>query len=226
MMYERVCMVLSKCISEGATMLKNSNVAEYELDAWYLAEHVFDVTRMAYLMSPNQVISEENYDKYMDMIQLRCTHVPLQHIIGVQEFMGLEFLVNEHVLIPRQDTECLVEEVLQYSKGKSVLDICTGSGCIIISIEKLGQVEKADAIDISKDALSVAQENATRLGANVEFYESDLFSQITQKYDIIVSNPPYIPTKVIEGLMEEVRDHEPFIALDGKEDGLLLKIER
>jgi release factor glutamine methyltransferase len=134
--------------------------------------------------------------------------------------MGLNFKVSNEVLIPRQDTEILVQEVLKASNGKTVLDMCTGSGCIIISLDKLGNIKSGTGVDISVSALKIANENNTRLEANVQFMQSNLFEQVQGKYDIIVSNPPYIPTSDIETLMEEVKDHEPSIALDGKEDGL------
>ena len=132
--------------------------------------------------------------------------------------MGLEFQVNENVLIPRQDTEILVEEVLKVCHGKTVLDLCTGTGCIIISLTKLGKVKEATASDISYKALEVARLNATNHKVSIE---SDLFEKIDGKYDIIVSNPPYITSKDMENLMPEVKDYEPRLALDGSEDGLL-----
>jgi release factor glutamine methyltransferase len=134
--------------------------------------------------------------------------------------MGLEFDVSPHVLIPRQDTEILVEEALKLCEGKKVLDMCTGSGCIIISIAKLGKSAGVAAVDISAEALNVAKGNAAKNEVKVEFIESDLFEKVEGDYDIIVSNPPYIRTKVMEELMPEVKDHEPVIALDGSKDGL------
>lgn len=157
------------------------------------------------------------------MILKRGERIPLQHLTGVTEFMGLSFHVNEHVLSPRQDTECLVEEVLKVSEGKSVLDMCTGSGCIAISITKLGSPAAVTAVDISKEALQVARQNAEENEADIHFVESNLFEvfeKSEQKFDVIVSNPPYIESEVIETLMPEVRDHEPRIALDGEADGL------
>jgi len=134
--------------------------------------------------------------------------------------MGFEFLVNEHVLIPRQDTEILVEEVGKIAQGKRVLDLCTGSGCIILSLCKMCHLSRAVGVDLSPKALQVARENGTRLECDVTFLESDLFDKVTGTFDIIVSNPPYIETHVINGLMEEVREHEPHMALDGGADGL------
>lgn len=158
---------------------------------------------------------------YHKLLEQRGRHIPLQHLIGEQEFMGLSFLVNEHVLIPRQDTETLVEEALKRLRpGMRVLDLCTGSGCIAVSLAKLGPDASIDASDISPEALAVARENARRLGAQIRFIESDLFTQIDGQYDMIVSNPPYIRSSIIVELAEEVRLHEPIQALDGSEDGL------
>ena len=151
----------------------------------------------------------------------RAEHVPLQYIVGEAEFMGLKFKVNSNVLIPRQDTETLVEEALKVVKpGMNVLDMCTGSGCIIVSIvHNIPEVE-GTATDISKQALLVAKENAKLNQVSVTFERSDLFDNVTGTYDVIVSNPPYIRTEEVLKLMPEVRDFEPMEALDGKEDGL------
>jgi len=134
--------------------------------------------------------------------------------------MGLSFRVNESVLIPRQDTERLVEEVLKVCKDKDILELCTGSGCIIVSLAKLGDIKKAVAVDISSDAIKVAEENANANEALITYIQSDMFSNVSGTYDVIVSNPPYIESEVVEGLMPEVKDHEPRIALDGDADGL------
>ncbi len=244
------------------------------------------------------VSAEDALQRYRELLKRRSLHIPLQHLTGEQEFMGLSFLVNEHVLVPRQDTETLVEEALKRLRpGMRILDLCTGSGCIAVSLAKLGPeyiarqnvsctddskpvnksvselwdngesaVEKrkvcVDASDISPEALAVARENAQRLGAQVRFIESDLFAGIARmfgtsgtdefdgeikadrfagtgksdriveanrvigadgiagRYDMIVSNPPYVRTAVIGELAEEVRLHEPTLALDGAEDGL------
>jgi release factor glutamine methyltransferase len=134
--------------------------------------------------------------------------------------MGLSFDVSKDVLIPRQDTEVLVQEILKAAEGKDVLDMCTGSGCIIISLAKLGRIHRGIGVDISIEALSIARKNAKKLQADVSFIHSNLFDQVEGQFDIIVSNPPYIPTSDINDLMEEVKNHEPIIALDGEEDGL------
>lgn len=158
--------------------------------------------------------------RYRDLVTKRGERIPLQHLTGEQEFMGLDFHVNEHVLIPRQDTECLVERVLPYVDGKRVLDVCTGSGCIAIAIAKLGKPFIVHGVDISEEALAVARQNATELNASVELFAGDLMTRMDGQYDVIVSNPPYISPSVIEGLMPEVRLHEPMLALDGGQDGL------
>ena len=135
--------------------------------------------------------------------------------------MGLDFHVNEHVLIPRQDTECLVEQVLPYVDGKRVLDVCTGSGCIAIAIAKLGKPFIVHGVDISEEALAVARQNADRLAEKqAVFIQSDLFEKVEGSFDLVVSNPPYIRSQEIAGLMPEVREHEPHLALAGKDDGL------
>lgn len=144
--------------------------------------------------------------------------------------MGLVFKVDGHVLIPRQDTEILVEEALRHlHDGMNLLDMCTGSGCILLSLLYYSNGCSGTGVDISKEALVLARENAAQISrlaggkeeiSNCRFLQSDLFEKLEGKYDMIVSNPPYIPTEVISGLMEEVRDYEPMEALDGKEDGL------
>ena len=216
-------------LAAGKEKLRAAGVAEYDLDAWYLFEKAFGISRMQYfLCSGDQAEPEEKaLAAYENGIERRSKREPLQHILGTQEFMGLEFAVSRHVLIPRQDTEILVEKVLSEQKEKeiSVLDMCTGSGCIGISLAVLGGYRQVDAADISEEALAVARANAAGIpgAGNVCFRQSDLFSEFspeTDRYDVIVSNPPYIPSGVIEGLEPEVRDFEPRKALDGAEDGL------
>ena len=211
---------LEDALYKGKFYLKEKGIADADLDAWYLLSHYFLINRTQFILHSNQIITEEQLNEYLALIHKRGSHIPLQYITGEQEFMGLKFKVTEDVLIPRQDTEILVEEALKASAGKEVLDLCTGSGCIIVSLSKLGRIKSGTGVDISPKALSVARENARRLEADVTFIESNMYSQLTGKYDIIISNPPYIPTKDIGGLMEEVKDHEPVLALDGSEDGL------
>ena len=205
---------------QGSDRLRDAGIAEADLDAAYLLEYVLHIDRMAFLMDKEKEVSSEDASRYMEQIEVRAKHIPLQHITGEQEFMGYSFFVNEHVLIPRQDTEVLVEQVAKLADGKRVLDVCTGSGCIILSLDQLCNLTKAVGVDLSTEALKVARANGIRLDSSVEWIESDLFANVTGTFDIIVSNPPYIETKVIDGLMEEVRCHEPMMALDGGEDGL------
>ena len=216
-------MTLKQAYEYGQEQLKNAEIDDAALDAWYLLEYVTGVSRAMYFLDMNREISLEQETKYCSYVATRAKHVPLQHITGVQEFMGLEFLVNEHVLVPRQDTEVLVECVLEDLKsGMHILDMCTGSGCILLSLLKLCGMSnvKGVGVDISEEALKVAKKNAEKLEVNARFISSDLFCDVEGKYDVIVSNPPYIRTSVIEELKEEVKFHDPFIALDGKEDGL------
>ena len=218
---------LQQIYKEGEKLLCEAGIEEAGIDAWLLLEHVTGISRAKYLCDPRLLIEEAQAQEYWEHIERRAKRIPLQHITGEQEFMGYTFRVNEHVLIPRQDTEVLVEEALKYLRpGKKVLDMCTGSGCILLSLLKMGAEKyymrnvSGTGVDISDEALKVASENAKELGVDVEFIQSNLFENVTGKFDILVSNPPYIRTKVIEELQDEVRLHDPFIALDGKEDGL------
>ena len=224
-------LTLKQLYKVGTVKLAEEGIEEFSLDAWYLLEYVTGVSKAMYFAEPERAVSEENADRYIDCIRRRAAHIPLQHITGEQEFMGYPFCVNEHVLIPRQDTEILIEEVLKEAGGKKglcILDMCTGSGCILLSILKMCREKyymtdlQGIGADVSEEALKVARENGRRLGVPVTWIQSDLFAKIPEeeKYDVIVSNPPYIETAVIDTLQEEVRLHDPYIALDGKEDGL------
>lgn len=287
-------------LNYGKKVLKNAGIVEADLDAWYLFEQSFGISRAQYFLCARENIVgstaqkiavqeqhgdllesgnalecaelwlKEKLSAYENALKKRAARIPLQQIIGQQEFMGLSFFVNEHVLIPRQDTETLVELVLQEQKDKdiSILDMCTGSGCIAVSLKKLGGYAHVEGADISEEALKVAKRNseeilensdvnndavssrteqiqnctnltnnqnkqnnsakrkiseASKLSqAGVTFRHSDMFSNFpeTEQFDVIVSNPPYIPSAVIEELEPEVRDHEPRGALDGTADGL------
>lgn len=211
---------LEDTYKEGEEILRINHIEDAKIDAWYLLEYVFHINKVEYYMNSKKVINSDSYDKYINYINTRAKHIPLQHIIGVSEFMGMEFVVSSDVLIPRQDTECLVTEVMKYANNKSVLDMCTGSGCIIISLDKLCNLTSALGVDISDKALNIAKENNKRLNAKVELIQSDLFDKIDRRFDIIVSNPPYIKSDIIKDLMPEVKDYEPLTALDGMEDGL------
>ena len=222
-------LTLKQLYKVGTVKLAEEGIEEFSLDAWYLLEYVTGVSKAMYFAEPERAVSEENADRYIDCIRRRAARIPLQHITGEQEFMGYPFCVNEHVLIPRQDTEVLVEEAIQVMRPKmKVLDMCTGSGCIVLSILKMCREKyymtdlQGIGADVSEEALKVARENGRRLGVPVTWIQSDLFAKIPEeeKYDVIVSNPPYIETAVIDTLQEEVRLHDPYIALDGKEDGL------
>ena len=216
-------MTLKEAYEYGQVQLKNAEIDDAVLDAWYLLEHVTGISRSMYFMDMNREISSEQETMYRGYVATRAEHIPLQHITGVQEFMGLEFCVNEHVLVPRQDTEVLVERALEdLESDMQVLDMCTGSGCILLSLLKLCGYANVSGVgvDISEEALKVARQNAESLEVNAQFLHSDLFEKVEGLYDIIVSNPPYIRTSVIEELKEEVKFHDPYLALDGKEDGL------
>lgn len=213
-------MTYAEAIRLGEKRLLSAKIAEAAWDARLLFEYVCQIDRNDYYLHMKDELSDADWNAYQDALQTRMGHVPLQYITGEQEFMGLSFAVNPHVLIPRQDTEILVEEAQKRIKaGMDALDLCTGSGCIIVSLSKYAPIHAA-ASDISAKALKTAKENAKRHGVTVDFIESDLFEGITSRFDIIVSNPPYIPTEEIKTLMPEVREFEPFLALDGKEDGL------
>lgn len=209
---------------QAEEVLRKEKIEDAANDAWLLLEYVTGITRARYYVDGFSQMSPEEEERYFTLVEQRAERIPLQHITGVQEFMGLEFQVNEHVLVPRQDTEILVEEaekvIRKSGKNLKILDMCTGSGCIAISLKVRNPKIQCMAADVSKEALEVAEKNGKRLAAEVTFIESDMFSEVKGTYDLIVSNPPYIPTKVIEELEEEVKLHDPFGALDGKEDGL------
>ena len=214
-------MTYRECYEQGCRTLQAAGIEEAALDARLLLEAVCGTDRNDLLVHGEQPVAPEAEEKYLNWIRQRAEHIPLQQLTGEQGFMGLTFSVNEHVLIPRQDTETLVEEALRVVEpGMRVLDLCTGSGCIIISLAKNVADISCTGSDISKQALLVAKENAKANEVEVEWERSDLFENISGTFDLIVSNPPYIPTGEIPGLMPEVRDFEPVDALDGKEDGL------
>ena len=205
----------------GAEHFKRAGIEEYVQDEWLLFSWVKHVDRTWYYLHMEEEAAETDREAYFSLIGKRCLRIPLQYITGSQAFMGLDFAVTPAVLIPRQDTEILVEACLKRLKaGSRVLDMCTGSGCILISLLYYGEKCTGTGADISADALSVARKNAQRNGVTAEFTESNLFEKIQGSFDMIVSNPPYIATEEIEGLMPEVRDYEPRLALDGTADGL------
>lgn len=261
-------MTLYDLLNEGSSILRQAGDTDAENDAKLLLLNAFDLNLVHFLMdrlrplSETDVAVQEQIQNYCAMVAKRASRVPLQQILGSQEFMGLDFFVNEHVLIPRQDTETLVELVLKEQQGKQqeqqlegqqkkqqeqqpeeqqkkqrgqqpeeqpgkprkLLDLCTGSGCIAISLAVKGGFESVTATDLSEEALKVAERNARTHQVPIRFFQGDLFSALPQSevktFDIITSNPPYIPTAVIATLEPEVREHEPMMALDGTEDGL------
>lgn len=205
----------------GKKYLADRQIENSGGDAWYLMEYVWGIDRNYYFLHSDDIIEQKDEERYRDLLQKRGSHIPLQHLTGTCDFMGLTFQVNDQVLIPRQDTETLVESaLLRLKEGDRALDLCTGSGCIILSLEKLGPGIRGLGADISAAALAVAKRNRDSLGLESDFCISDLFEGIEGVFDMIVSNPPYIASGKIPGLMEEVRGFEPLLALDGGADGL------
>lgn len=214
-------MTYREAVEFGTKCLTDAGVPDAALDAWYLLQMVCKIERSYYYVHGEEDITQDAQKEYEIAVQKRAEHIPLQYIIGEQEFMGLRFKVNSNVLIPRQDTETLVEQVLKIVKpGMKVLDLCTGSGCVLISVLKNAPELTVMGSDISKTALLVAKENAKLHEVDAEWVRSDLFDNITETFDVIMANPPYIPTGEILSLMPEVRDFEPENALDGGADGL------
>lgn len=214
-------MTYAKLYEYGCLQLKAADIPDYKIDARLLLEHVCGTNASDLYTKGDHEVEQNQELEYLNSINRRKTHEPLQHITGVQGFMGLDFKVSKDVLIPRPDTEILVETVLKdLHDGMRVLDMCTGSGCILLSLLHYSNDCTGVGADISPKALKIARENADSLGINAEFVESDLFSNIQGKFDVFVSNPPYIRTCEIEELMPEVRDFDPFIALNGHENGI------
>lgn len=210
----------------GAAILADAGITDAEYDSFALLEYITGMDRTAYILNGSKSVPEDITERYDAVIDRRSSHIPLQHITGQAWFYGRGFNVNSDVLVPRQDTEVLVSEALKVINAKdSVLDMCTGSGCIIITLALEKKLGRALGADISEAALKVASGNREKLGADdVTFVKSNIFSDINvnddELFDVIVSNPPYIATGEIETLTEEVRIHDPYIALDGLEDGL------
>lgn len=212
---------LKGLLADGAKMLTQAGIDEAELDAGYILEYITGLNSAQYFIHSEDIIEKNKAEEFFRLIERRSKRIPLSYVIGTRDFFGLTFKVDENVLIPEQETELLVEEVIKHSEGKSVLDMCTGSGCIAISIALFGKPSKVAASDISEKALKVARENAKSLKAGeISFIQGDMFENVTDKFDIIVSNPPYIETGEIDELMPEVRDYIPRLALDGDIDGL------
>ena len=215
-------MQYAKLYQIGKEQLQKAGITDAELDARLLLEFICHTDRNALYAHGDQEIEDDKMLDFLQLIEKRAVHIPLQHLTGEQNFMGLDFLVNEHVLIPRQDTEILVEEIMRdLHDGIRILDMCTGSGCILLSLLHYSNDCSGVGVDVSEDALAVARQNADRLAEKqAVFIQSDLFEKVEGSFDLIVSNPPYIRSQEIAGLMPEVREHEPHLALDGKDDGL------
>lgn len=232
---------VKELIKIGENQLRDAGVADAAIDAKELFCYMMHIDRTRLMLSWQDIMQDNQCEEYFQLVDRRASRVPLQHITGEQEFMGLTFSVSDRVLIPRQDTETMVEDALDViGKNKlrnetlnckarsswSVLDLCCGSGAIGISLAKLGGDVKVTCSDLSADALAVAELNGRSLSAkSVRFVKSDMFEAFrgklgNKKFDMIISNPPYIRRDVIETLEPEVRDHEPMMALDGGEDGL------
>lgn len=214
-------MTYREAFALGEKVLGMAHIVDAKNDAWLLLEMACRIDRTYYYVHMDEEIRTDDLKEYESVLKKRAERIPLQYITGEQEFMGLTFHVNSNVLIPRQDTETLVEEAIKVVRpGMRVLDMCTGSGCIIVSILKNVSDIKGMGCDISKQALIVAKENAKLNNVSVEFERSDLFENVNERFDVIVSNPPYIRTEIIPKLMPEVAQFEPVLALDGTEDGL------
>lgn len=210
-------------LKKGTEKLVKAGVPDAGSDAWMLMEFAFEIEKGYYFLHEDDKIEKEQQERYEKLIAEREKRIPLQQITQTAWFMGYPFYVNENVLIPRFDTEILVEQVGKLLKpGMRILDLCTGSGCILLSLLSEYRELNLEGVgaDISAAALNVAKENQKRLKVKASMVESNLFSQVEGEFDLIVSNPPYIATGELQKLMPEVRDHEPQLALDGKEDGL------
>jgi len=215
-------MTYRKALWTGEYILSEAHIEDSKTDAWLLLEMVCKIDKAYYLLHQDDELSAQEKQEYSLVLAKRAERIPLQYITGHQEFMGLKFVVNSNVLIPRQDTELLVESAIAMLKQEDrILDLCTGTGCIGVSMAYYGREMRVQVVasDISQSVLLTAKENANRNQVQIDFVRSDLFEKISGKYTMILTNPPYIPTKVIEELQPEVRNFEPLIALDGHDDG-------
>ena len=214
-------MTYKQAEQKGEHLLQAAGVIDAKIDAWLLLEMVAKIDRSFYFTHTNEEVEPEVLTEYERVLEKRAEHVPLQYITGEQEFMGMTFKVNSNVLIPRQDTETLVEETLKVIEPQmEVLDLCTGSGCVLLSILKNAPTVRGTGSDISKQALLVAKENAKLHDLEADWVRGNLFDNVSGTFDVIVSNPPYIAQAEIPGLMPEVAQFEPIQALDGGADGL------
>lgn len=221
-------MNIDETLKSGIEILKRNNIDNAIFKARILLKEILCISKEELMIYGNKEMSEENIKKFQESIKKICENIPLQYITHHQEFFGYDFYVDENVLIPQPDTEILVEECIKISTkldklcktNIKILDLCTGSGAIAISLAKNIEYSSIVASDISEKALEVAKKNSIINDVKIEFIYSDLYENIKGKFNIIVSNPPYIKTKVIETLSEEVKN-EPYLALDGGEDGLM-----
>lgn len=209
--------------SYGEKTLTGAGIPDAQLDARLLLEWICGTTRHDMFVHGDMELKEDSILRYQNAIAKRAARIPLQHITGFQEFMGLTFLTGSQVLTPRQDTEILVETAMKHlHDGMRILDMCTGSGCILLSLLNYSNDCTGVGVDLSQEAIALAEKNSERLELKATWILSNLFTALREeeKFDLLVSNPPYIRTQEIPFLMPEVKDHEPFMALDGKEDGL------
>ena len=228
---EEACKTYRELYEEGRRILEQAGLPDAALDARFLLEEVCGTNLQTLLVFPEKKVSEEEVNQYRTFIQRRKDREPTAMILGEWDFMGLTFRLNKSTLIPEQDTEVLVETALEELKRRGlgeaplrILDLCTGSGCILLSL--LHELRNAGGLgtDLSEEALEAARENAVRLGLQerAAFRQGDLWEPVgDERFDLIVSNPPYVPTEVIPTLEPEVRCGEPYAALDGGEDGLV-----
>ena len=227
---EEACKTYRELYEEGRRILEQAGLPDAALDARFLLEEVCGTNLQTLLVFPEKKVTEEEVNQYRAFIQRRKDREPTAMILGEWDFMGLTFRLNKSTLIPEQDTEVLVETALEELKRRGlgeaplrILDLCTGSGCILLSL--LHELRNAGGLgtDLSEEALEAARENAVRLGLQerAAFRQGDLWEPVgDERFDLIVSNPPYVPTEVIPTLEPEVRCGEPYAALDGGEDGL------
>ncbi len=219
-------MTCREAVEAAAGRLAAAGVPDPQWDALCLWERASGQNRAAYLAHREEPAEAAWQEAFRKLTARREKREPLQHILEEAWFMGLPFYVNGSVLIPRPETELLAEQVLQdcaQAEGLRLLDMCTGSGCLAVSLAVQGHFEQVAAADLSPEALAVARRNAEQNGAAVEFYQGDLFAGLPQGavYHVLVSNPPYIPSSQLDTLMPEVRDYDPPMALDGGADGLV-----
>ena len=234
-------LLVKEMLTMGEKQLMDSDIADATRDCKILYCYMMDIPFSKIILEYQEVLQDRLCDKYFELIDRRSKGEPVQYIMGCQEFMGLEFIVNENVLIPRQDTETLVEDALEIintgslrgedmdvkRKEWDILDLCTGSGAIGVSLAGIANKVNVTCSDISEGAIKVAKENAQKhgLAKSMKFEQGDLFKPFNkhfhkQKFDMIISNPPYIKSSVIPTLQKEVCEHEPLSALDGGESGL------